>query len=159
VALSEAQSRLLVALAVAHPAPLHVERATDVLWPGAGLDVTRDRLNSLVHRLRRALGDHGAAVTRTGDLLRLDPGRCAVDLWAFRRALAGPPGERAAALRGVGGNLCEAQFPYDDHLIAERHRLAGDWLRHARAAVAGGEARAPELEPALDALGLDADLL
>src|SRR5690606_4668401 len=76
VALSDAQAKLFLALIVAHPAPLHVEQASDALWPDETLDVTRARLNSLVHRLRRVLHPHGDAISRTGDRLTLDEERC-----------------------------------------------------------------------------------
>ena len=54
IGLSSVQAKLVVALVVAHPVPLHVEQASDLLWPDEALDTTRYRLNSLVYRLRRA---------------------------------------------------------------------------------------------------------
>jgi hypothetical protein len=159
VTLSDAQAKLLLALVVNHPAPLHVERASDVLWPDEPLAVTRSRLNSLVHRLRRVLHPHGEAVGRSGALLQLDETKCAVDLWWFQRALAGGADDRRKALLSVRGNLGDAQFPYDEGFFDERHRVSGEWVRHACRAHRGGEVAIAELEPALTSLKLtSADL-
>jgi hypothetical protein len=157
VTLSDAQAKLLLALVVAHPAPLHVEQASAVLWPDEELSATRARLNSLVHRLRRVLRPHGDAVGRTGDLLLLDEGRCRVDLWWFQRALTGDPDQRRRALLSVRGNLGDAQFPYDEGFVDERHRLSGEWVRHACRAHRGGEVAITDLEPALTSLKLTSD--
>ena len=108
-----------------------------------------------MRRLRRALGRDGAAIVRDDDLVGLDAQRCDADLWRYRRGLAGTSGERVAALGAVRGNLCDAQFPYDERLVAERHRLAADWVRHARVAVRAGLVEPADLGPALAALGLD----
>jgi hypothetical protein len=159
VEVSEAQAKLLLALAVAHPAPLHIERASDVLWPDEELAATRSRLNSLVHRLRRVIEPHGEAIGRSGDLLLLDESQVRVDLWWFQRALAGDPGERRKALLSVRGNLGDAQFPYDEGFFDERHRLSGEWMRHACRAHKVGEVAITDLEPALASLKLtSADL-
>jgi DNA-binding SARP family transcriptional activator len=156
VAVSETQAKLLVALVAAHPAPLHVEQVSDLLWPDDAVLPVRFRLNSLVHRLRRALGGHGSAVVRAGDLLRLDGERCTADLWHLRRACGTAGPDRAAALAAVRGNVCAAQFPYDERLVDERHRVVGEWIGHARAAVRAGEIDTAALGPALAALGLAA---
>jgi hypothetical protein len=64
-----------------------------------------------------------------------------------------------AALAAVTGNLCDRQFPYDDHFVDERHRFVAQWLALAHAAVAADPAQLPALLPAAAALGLDpADL-
>jgi hypothetical protein len=155
VELSSVQAKLVVALVVAHPVPLHVEQASDLLWPEDGLDATRYRLNSLVYRLRRALGVHAGAVVRRGDLLHVDPERCEADLWRLRRALVKGTPERVEALLSVTGNLCDAQFPYEEQFVDERHRVCGELLGHARASVRAGEVGAAELVPVLTALDLD----
>jgi DNA-binding SARP family transcriptional activator len=157
VTLSDAQAKLLLALVVAHPAPLHVERASDVLWPDEMLAVTRSRLNSLVHRLRRVLHPYGEAIGRSGDLLVLDGERCRVDLWWFQRALAGDADTRRRALLSVRGNLGDTQFPYEEGFFDERHRLSGDWVRHACRAHKTGEVAIADLEPALTSLKLSSD--
>jgi DNA-binding SARP family transcriptional activator len=130
VALRATAARLLVHLVVHHPHPVHVEEAADALWPSTPWDVARPRLNVVVYRLRRAL-DHEAAVHRTGDLLRLDPTGWDVDLFLLRKATtAGAAhGDRLAAARAIDGNLCHAQFPYDDRLIEARRAIAADIAR------------------------------
>jgi DNA-binding SARP family transcriptional activator len=154
VPLSDRQSKLVLALVLAHPSPLHVEQASDALWPDEALAATRPRLSSLVHRVRRALGPHGEALVRAGDLLRLDPVRCHVDLWAFQHGLIGNDSRRKAALLSVRGNLADAQFPYDEGLIEARHQLVAEWLGHAGRARRAGEVDAAELEPVLASLRL-----
>jgi hypothetical protein len=110
-------AKLLLALLVAHPQPLHVEQAVDLLWPEAPADVGRPRLNTVVHRLRTALGLAPGTLRRIGDVLLLDPTGWDVDLFRLR---AGPD---AALADEPGGNLCHVQFPYDDFLVEQRHVL------------------------------------
>lgn len=151
-------AKLLIALVVAHPQPLHVEQVADLLWPGLPLGPARGRLNTVVHRARRLVPGTGELVRRSGDLVALDPAGLDVDLLAHRRALAGAdaePADRLAALAAVRGNLAQAQFPYDDLLVDERHRFVAAWLRDARELVAGGHAAPAALAPAASALGLD----
>jgi DNA-binding SARP family transcriptional activator len=133
VAVPPRAATLLVALAHAHPNPVHVERVHDILWPDR--ELRPNRLNTLVHRLRSALGESPEVLRRDGPLLRLDERYCDVDLWAYRRKLHGGAEERLAGLAAVRGNLCEAQLPYNEHLVEARHELLADWLRHAGAAV------------------------
>jgi len=109
-------AKLLLALLVAHPEPLHVEQAVDLLWPDAPPEVGRPRLNTVVHRLRSALDLDAGALRRVGDVLLLDPAGWDVDLLRFRTAPADAIGE-------VTGNLCHVQFPYDDLLVEQRHVL------------------------------------
>jgi hypothetical protein len=115
-ALRSMPAKLLLALLVAHPQPLHVEQAVDLLWPGAAPEVGRPRLNTVVHRLRTALDLTPGTLRRVGDVLLLDPAGWDVDLFRFRAA----PDD---ALGAVAGNLCHVQFPYDDFLVEQRHVL------------------------------------
>jgi hypothetical protein len=162
VRLSSAQVKLVAGLVVEHPAPLHLEQASDLLWPDLPPTATRGRLNALVYRLRGRLGGHGrpdGVVWRDGELLGIDPARSDADLWRFRRDLAGSPAERCRALLGVRGLLCDAQFPYDERFVEERRRLCGLWLERARALARDGELAPVELRPALAVLRLgEADL-
>lgn len=144
---------LLVALAAAHPRPLHVEEAVDMLWPEALLEVSRGRLSTVVYRLRTLLGS--AVIQRDGDLLRLDETACVVDLFEFRRRLRGAPEERAAALREIRGMLCDAQLPYVDRLSRERDALRELWCSAAEAAQRSQLVTPQELELARAALGVD----
>jgi hypothetical protein len=157
VVLSDAQAKLMLALVVSHPSPLHVEQVSDLLWPEEELAATRSRLNSLVHRLRRALGGQGNALVRNGDLLQLDESRCQVDLWTWQRALGEAGEARSQALTSVRGLLGDAQFPYDEPFVEERHRIVGEWLRHAAAAREAGDVDSGRLLPALTALKLTPD--
>ena len=52
VRLGQAAALLVLHLAAA-TGPLHIEQVGDRLWPDAKLPVIRQRLNSLVHRIRR----------------------------------------------------------------------------------------------------------
>lgn len=163
VTLGPVPAKLLVALALAHPAPLHVEAAGDLLWPGEPFPATRRRLNTVVHRLRAALDGPGTdpapAVVRSGELLVLAPDVVDVDVHRYRQAVTGEGSGPVAALAAVTGNLCDRQFPYDDHFVDERHRFVAQWLALAHAAVAADPARLPALLPAAAALDLDpADL-
>jgi hypothetical protein len=159
VALAPTAATLLVALVHAHPAPRHAEALHEILWPDRSF--RPNRLNTLVHRLRAALGGSGAVVVREGSLVRLDASHCTVDLWEYRRRL-GDPATRARAITAVQGNLCAAQLPYNEHLVDARHELVAEWLRHARNVLRDGAvepadlaaaAAALEAAPVLDAAG------
>lgn len=144
---------LLVAIVAAHPRPLHVEEAVDMLWPEAPLEISRGRLSTVVYRLRSLLGS--GVIQRDGDLLRLDEHACRVDLFAFRERLRGTPEERAAALREIRGTLCDAQLPYIDRLSRERDALRALWCSAAEAAQRSRLVTLEDLEPARLALGVD----
>jgi DNA-binding NarL/FixJ family response regulator len=155
VAVRPMHARLLLGLVLAHPTPVHIERASELLWPGQPVEATRRRLNNEVHRLRGRLG--AAAVVRRGDLLSLSAGDCAVDLVAYRAALAGPVADRLDALARVTGALCEAQLPYDEMLIGQRHRFVAEWTRTAEAVVDERADAVERLRPAAAALGVELD--
>ena len=157
VLLGRKQSLLLIALVLSHPAPLLVEDASELLWPGAPISATR--LNSVVHRLRDKLGASRGTIVRTGRLLRLDPARCTVDLWEHRRKLAASMPDVRQALRKVPGNLVTTELRHHDLVASHRDRFRNEWLRHARTLVAGGHVRPAELYDAAGRLGIDvADL-
>jgi hypothetical protein len=157
VRLRDSTAKLLLALVVAHPQPLNIERAADVLWPDVDLRTARSRLNTLVHRLRSADPALARAIAREGNMLSLDEATCAVDLLAFRRRLAGSAADQRQALRSVRGNLCEVQFPYDEMFIDERRALASAWTRAARELLAAGTVRPAELAEGALVLGVDLD--
>jgi hypothetical protein len=116
VPLRSMPAKLLVGLLAAHPDPLHVEQAVDLLWPEGPPELGRPRLNTVVHRLRAALDLAPGTLRRVGDVLLLDPAGWDVDLLRFRAC-------PAEAVGGLAGNLCQVQFPYDDLLVEHRHRL------------------------------------
>lgn len=93
-----ANSKSLLILALLATRDGHEARREDLaelLWPGA------DRARAL-RALRQALfhlaGHAEEVLVRDEDVLRLDPDRLAVDLWAFDRALAEEDFARALAL-------------------------------------------------------------
>jgi hypothetical protein len=156
-ALSDAQAKLLLALAASHPTPMHAEQVSELLWPNEPLEATRPRLHNLLLRLRKALDDRSAVTARRGGVLGLAADRWTVDLWACRQVLADKDGDREVRRRALlrpSGNLAEVQFPYDDHFVEGRARVRSEWLRHARAAGDSGEVTAADLAPVLAALGL-----
>jgi hypothetical protein len=139
-------AKLLLALLVAAPSPLHVEQAAEVLWPDAPFGHPgRARLNTVVHRLRTALGLAPEHLRRVGDVLVLDVDGWDVDLFRFRRDLAADDlDRRRAALGLLRGNLCDVQFPYDDHFGEHRRAIAAEAARSIEAIerAAGGAAAA-----------------
>ena len=83
---------------------VHVEQAIETIWPEAGRAEGRNRLRTVLHRLRAAAGD---IVARSGELLVLDAA-LRVDLQEFLSeagravALAGAePALAAAVARGA----------------------------------------------------------
>jgi DNA-binding SARP family transcriptional activator len=152
VRLPPIESLLILLLAVAHPAPMHVETLHESLWPGQPLN--RPRLNTLVHRARSRLGSAAAALLRSRDLVELDPHLCRTDLAAYRQALTGPPEVRARAVVAVAGNLGDVAHPFEDRLIDARERFLDEWLVQARALLRAGALDLHQLAPALAALGL-----
>ena len=154
VRVREPVSKLLLALLIVHPAPLHVEQAMDRLWPDAASDTARPRLNTVVHRVRRVLGDRPAVVVRDGDLLSLDATAVQADLLDYRAALRQERTRRDAVV-GLRGNLADVQFPYDDWFIEERRRLRTEWIYHAGELLRAGVVTWAELGSAATALGVE----
>jgi DNA-binding SARP family transcriptional activator len=152
VRLPPIESLPMLLLAVAHPAPMHVETLHESLWPAQPLN--RPRLNALVHRTRSRLGLAAAAVHRSRHLVGLDPDLCRIDLARYRRDLTGPPELRARAIVAVAGNLGDVAHPFEDRLIDARERFLEEWLTQARALVRAGALDLHQLAPALAALGL-----
>jgi DNA-binding SARP family transcriptional activator len=158
VELAPRLSLLLLTLVVS-PGALHVEAAHDALWPDAPFE--RDRLNTLVHRLRSRLGPGAIGIRRTRDTIELDPDHCRTDLADHRAALAGPAPVRLTALASVRGNLWDAAHPYEEHLVEARRQFGAQWLAAARRLAADGhdDADLTILDPAREALGFDPVLL
>jgi DNA-binding SARP family transcriptional activator len=138
---------------------VHIEQVSDVLWPDATLSVARGRVNTVVYRLRRVLRPGGGDIVRTGDLVSLELGDVDIDLITYRQALLGDETVRTDALAAVRGNLCHAQFPYDEWFVAARNEFAATWVDHARRALRGGSKEIDGFQPALTALGLTAEHL
>jgi hypothetical protein len=158
--LPDSQARLVVFMVLAHPRPLHVEQLGDRLWPDVPLHQVRVRLNSLLYRLRRSLGSTSdELIDRSGDLVRLRPDVCTVDLLALWAQVAGGGTAAGAALASVRSNLCPAQDPYDEHLIEARRQFAGEWTAQARRAMRQHLVTIDELAAAAQALDVGLDEL
>lgn len=157
VALTENAARLVVHLAVVAPQPLHTEQVAEALWPGLPLHQARQRLNGLVHRLRKRHPAVADVIVREGDLLRLSPGRgCEIDLVEYQDACSSGGDARLSALGRVRANLCGTQFPYDERLVEARHYFAARWSAHVREACPQGRLP-PALATAAAVLGIDSD--
>ena len=134
VSLSPGQGTRLLQL-LAASGRLAADEAMEVLWPEAEPEAARNRLRTVLNRLR---AEAGGVVVRSGDLLELRPD-VSVDLAAFeadaRRALALGPGEptlsvslaRTAIARYRGEVLPEV--PYEDWAIRARERARLTMLR------------------------------
>jgi hypothetical protein len=156
VTLRPLTAKLLLALVLHAPSPLHVEQASDLLWPGLELSATRLRLRSVVHRLRRALDPERSTLNRHGDVLALEPGSLDVDLFHLRAATADDAAAAAGAVVALRGNLCQAEFPYDDLFVEGRAVVENLWRRLATRLLEQGDVDVDDLAPAAAALGLSA---
>lgn len=93
-----AQPRRLAVLAVladAWPAPVTRDRLVGLIWPDQDEQGARRLLTQALYALKRELGDFTRG---SGRDIALDPDALAVDLVAFRRAIAAGDPHRAAAL-------------------------------------------------------------
>ena len=118
-------------------------------------------MNTLVHRLRTALGPAGDAVRRTRDQVWLDEELCRADLAVYRTDLGASDHARVRAVASVRGNLCASSHPFEERLIDERARFTDEWLEHARSLIRAGAVEAHRLyraRAALDLLGFPLDL-
>jgi predicted ATPase len=121
---SRAVAALLARLALwperAHPR----EELVELLWPGVGLDVGRNRLRQALSVLKSLLepaGRPGAAVLQADRLcVRVVRGALACDVHEFEHLCAAGRLPEAAAL--YGGELLPGH--YEDWVHAERQRLA-----------------------------------
>lgn len=92
------QGAQLLKLVVVSGGAIHAERAIETLWPESDPATGRNRLRTVLGRLRE---DAGGVIEREGELLRIAPA-VRVDLDHFkqeaRQALASSAGDRDAAL-------------------------------------------------------------
>lgn len=110
---------------------------TDTLWPDEEGDAAHNALAVNLHRLRKLLGDRDAVILHDGQV-SLDPCRCWVDAWAFRRllgkaALASGDSrsdllERALSLYRGAFLSCDREEPWS---LSMRERLRGMFIRHS----------------------------
>ena len=147
----------LLAVLVAERRPVTVDRLADLLWPEVDLVSGRNRLNVVVHRLRKSL-DLGSneLLVRGADGVGLDLGSgWRVDSWEFWESSRGTPEQRKAALGLYGDDFCARQLAYDDTVATERERLRARWIDLAAGLLAEGH-----VDPVLLAervLSLDVD--
>lgn len=128
------------------------EAVHDSLWPD--LPASRQRLNTVVHRLRRVLGDACEAIVRSRSTIGVDERRFDVDLWRFRARSKGTNAERLEAVLAVRGNLGHLDLSGLPALDMMRAVVAETWLATARSLVDHGHVTATELEPAAISLGV-----
>jgi hypothetical protein len=105
------------------------EELVELLWPGVGLSVGRNRLRQALSTLKAMLETRGAGAgtVRVADHqgIRVVPGALACDALDFERRLRA--GDWAAAQRLYRGDLMPGH--YDEWVLQERRRLAALWER------------------------------
>ncbi len=119
---SRAVAALLARLAL-HPGRAHAREAlVELLWPGVGLDVGRNRLRQTLSTLKTLLEAEGRGPVLQADRMsiRVVPGMLDCDVLRFEAALR--QGQTEAALALYGGELMPGH--YDDWVQEERQRLA-----------------------------------
>jgi ATP/maltotriose-dependent transcriptional regulator MalT len=116
---------LLQVLAVHGPAPVPVARLVDDLWPELEGDAARKSFDAALHRLRKLLGAHGAAVRLEGGAAQLDVTRVGCDLWTLRHLADLPP----ARLQAYAGWAAWARRHAGDALLPLQHAA---WIDAAR---------------------------
>jgi DNA-binding SARP family transcriptional activator len=121
VSLGTGQSAQLLKLVAVSGGRIHAEQAIEVLWPDVAPDAGRNRLRTVLGRLREVAPD---VIAREGDLLALGPD-VRLDLGEFRRDAS-----HALSLGVAGGNgavalarSAIARYPGD--LLP--HDLYEDW--------------------------------
>jgi DNA-binding SARP family transcriptional activator len=105
------------------------EELVELLWPGVGLSVGRNRLRQALSTLKALLETRGAGagtVLVADNLgIRVVPGALACDVRDFQRCLRAGDGPAAELL--YRGDLMPGH--YDDWVLQERRRLAALWER------------------------------
>ncbi|HEY2355640.1 MAG TPA: BTAD domain-containing putative transcriptional regulator [Gaiellaceae bacterium] len=115
VELGSGQGAQLLKLVAVSGGAVHVERAIEGVWPEVSPDAGRNRLRTVLNRLRDTTGD---IVRREGDLLALAPD-VRLDLAQFSRearealALRGDPGAAVAVARSAIARYRGDVLPHD----------------------------------------------
>jgi len=134
VAVSPGQGAQLLQLLAVSNGRMVSDQVVDALWPDAGPDAARNRLRTVLNRLRAEAGD---VVQREGETLTLRAD-VTVDLAQFeldaRRALAlrgDPPAAVALARSAIARYRGEVlpDIPYDEWAIRPRERARQSALR------------------------------
>src|SRR5215207_9634520 len=105
------QRALLTLLALRAPQPVSAESAADALWPRAAPAEATRSLHVTVSRLRRSLGEAGAALETVASGYRLAVEADAIDARRFETLVAA-----AQAARARGGDPAAARRLLDDAL-------------------------------------------
>ena len=105
----------LIALLALNGRSITADRAIDALWPDAAARRGRERLRTVLHRVRR---DHGALIERRGDTIDLHD-RVRVDVEEFleltQRARSTDPQAHRAAAAAITAYTGEVLPGFDDH--------------------------------------------
>ncbi len=115
---------LLALLASARPSGMPREKVVGYLWPEAREQTARNRLSTLVHRIRQALGN-GALRSVKGEVV-LGSDVITSDLEAFRAAIDRKDLETAAACYAgpfMDGFFLEGSVEFDHWIEATREQL------------------------------------
>lgn len=128
IALPPGQSEQLIKLIAVSGGRLQAEQAIEALWPETGIDVGRNRLRTLLNRLRDGAGE---LVQREGELLALGSD-VRLDLNEFHRAArearalaAGEPAAAVAVARSAIARYRGPLLPHDPY---------ADWAEEPREA-------------------------
>ncbi|TVP55781.1 MAG: hypothetical protein EA351_09965 [Gemmatimonadales bacterium] len=133
---------LLSLLSCAPDLTLSRGKLTGFLWPGSAERVARNRLNTGVHRLRKALG--GDVLLSVGGGLRLNARRIRSDVGQFRVALEAGESEAAVALYAgpfLDGFWLRDSPEFEQWAERERDRLRRGYREALEALAMGAEER------------------
>jgi len=126
IALPPSQAEQLIKLIAVSGGRIQAEQAIEALWPEAGRDAGRNRLRTVLSRLRDSAGD---IVRREGDLLALDAG-VRLDVTEFHRAAreakalaAADPAAAVAVARSAIARYRGPLLPHDPY---------ADWAEEPR---------------------------
>ncbi len=127
IRLSSPRAQSLFAFLVLYPQAPHTrERLAELFWPNAPPARMRRNLNTLLHRLRKALGPTWLDVERHGIALHSGPDLW-VDVWAFQQLAASQEfAELQQAVALYTGELLPEL--YDDWLLSLRTALHEQYL-------------------------------
>lgn len=141
---------LLALIATAPSRSMSRGKLVGHLWPEAPEKTARNRLGTVVHRVRSKLGEE--VLISVGDDLRLERDALSCDVWCFQDAVDAADHERAVELYGgpfLDGFELGGSPGFEEHVKRERDRLR---RAHCAAleALAGAAERRDEPETAAE---------
>lgn len=131
---------LLALLSIAPSLTLSREKAIGLLWPDVDEGIGRNRLTSILHPLRRALGSQ--TLNSVGSAIRLDAQSVDCDVWLFRSHLARADANAAvASYHGtfLDGFFLEGSSLFNERIDVERQRLHRQWWEAVQSLAEGAE--------------------